>query len=134
MAGYSGTPLATKLGIKAGMEVYVIGCPVSYRELVEPLSEGVSFADELARNLGLVHVFTTSKAELAETLHSCRSCLGPQAVVWVSWPKKSAKIPTDISEDTVRELALPLGYVDIKVCAVTELWSGLKLVVRKELR
>jgi hypothetical protein len=134
MAGYSGTPLAAKLGIKAGMEVHVVGCPFSYRQLVEPLPEGVSFGDELAKELDLVHIFTTSKEDLAKALRSCRSRLGPLAVVWVSWPKKSAKIPTDVSEDTVRELALPLGYVDIKVCAVTEVWSGLKLVVRKELR
>ena len=78
--------------------------------------------------------FTTSKTELSRALTSYRKNLKPTAVVWVSWPKKSSKVPTDITEDTIREVALPMGFVDIKVCAVTEIWSGLKLVVRKELR
>jgi len=81
-----------------------------------------------------VHVFSAKKAELAQALKSYRAKLAPESAVWVSWPKKSAKVPTDITEDTVRELALPLGFVDIKVCAVDETWSGLKLVIRKALR
>jgi hypothetical protein len=82
----------------------------------------------------IAHVFVTRREELAEQLSALRKELGPQAVVWVSWPKKSAGVPTSITEDTVRELALPLGLVDVKVCAVDEVWSGLKLVVRKALR
>jgi hypothetical protein len=82
----------------------------------------------------LVHVFSVKKAELGKVLRTCRSRLRPTAVLWVSWPKKSAKVATDITEDTIRELALPLGFVDVKVCAVTGVWSGLKLVVRRELR
>jgi hypothetical protein len=81
-----------------------------------------------------VHIFTSSKAELAQALQSYRVKLPASAAIWVSWPKKSAKVPTDVTEDTVREVALPLGFVDVKVCAVTDVWSGLKLVVRKELR
>ena len=82
----------------------------------------------------LVHLFTARKAELAKTLATCRKSLAPDAAIWVSWPKKAAKVPTDITEDVIREVALPLGLVDIKVCAVDETWSGLKLVLRKELR
>ena len=81
-----------------------------------------------------MHIFSTRKAELAKLLKTCRSKLRPTAVLWVSWPKKAAKASTNITEDTIRELALPLGFVDVKVCAVTDVWSGLKLVVRKGLR
>lgn len=133
MAGYSGTPLPSKLGIRAGFAVHVKDAPSDYLELLEPLPAGVTFS-RLSSATDLVHVFSARKAELAKFLKTCRSKLRPAAVLWVSWPKKSAKVPTDITEDTIRELALPLGFVDIKVCAVTEVWSGLKLVVRKELR
>jgi hypothetical protein len=134
VAGYSGTPLAKKLGIKPGSEVVLIGAPDGYRKLVEPLPEGVTFAARSSERTDIVHVFTTRKADLGKTLKTLRSKLKPDGVVWVSWPKKAAKVATDITEDTVRELALPLGFVDIKVCAVDETWSGLKLVVRKALR
>jgi hypothetical protein len=132
--GYSGTPLVTKLGIKAGFQIHVVNAPDDYHDLIEPLPENVKVASRLSGNADLVHIFAFRKNELAEALRSYRSMLKPTAVVWVSWPKKSSKVPTDVTEDTVRELALPLGFVDIKVCAVTEVWSGLKLVVRKELR
>jgi len=102
--------------------------------LVSPLPGGVKFTERMSKRTDLVHVFTSRKTELARSLQSCREKLRPEAAVWVSWPKKTSKVPTDITEDTVRECALPLGFVDIKVCAVTEVWSGLKLVVRKELR
>lgn len=134
MAGYSPTPLARKLGIKAGAEIHVAGGPEDYLELVAPLPEGVTFVARASGTTDLVHVFVSSKVELARALRSYRARANPAAMIWVSWPKKSAKVPTDITEDTVREVALPLGYVDIKVCAVTDVWSGLKLVVRKELR
>ena len=134
MPGYSGTPLVTKLGIKAGSQLCVVHAPDGYLKWIEPLPEGVRIAARLSSNVDLVHIFTSHKKELSDALLSYRSALKPTAVVWVSWPKKSSKVPTDITEDTVRELALPLGFVDIKVCAVTEVWSGLKLVVRKELR
>jgi hypothetical protein len=134
MAGYSGTPLAKKLGIKAGNRVLLAGEPDHYRKLIEPLPDGVTFVSRLSDSTDLVHVFSAKKAELAQALKSYRAKLAPESAVWVSWPKKSAKVPTDITEDTVRELALPLGFVDIKVCAVDETWSGLKLVIRKALR
>ena len=134
MPGYSGTPLGTKLGIRAGAVVHLKNAPASYLTLLKPLPENVRFASRLSSKTDVVQGFFTSKAELDTFLKSCRSRLAPTAAVWVSWPKKSANVRTDITEDTVRELALPLGFVDVKVCAVTDVWSGLKLVVRKELR
>jgi hypothetical protein len=132
--GYSGKPLATKLGIKAGSEIYLAGAPEDYLQLIAPLPNGAAVSSKLSKKTNLVHLFTSHKRELSRALQSYRAKLDPAAVVWISWPKKSSKVPTDITEDTVREVALPLGFVDIKVCAVTEVWSGLKLVVRKELR
>ncbi len=134
MAGYSATPLAAKLGIKEGCEVVLVDAPQGLRELLEPLPRSVRFAGRPSKSTGIVHIFTARRAELAEALAAYRGGLSPDATVWVSWPKKSAKVASEVSEATVRELALPLGFVDVKVCAVTEVWSGLKLVVRKELR
>lgn len=134
MSGYSGTPLVKKLGIRPDSELHVVGAPADYRSLVEALPEGVEFVEAPSAETDLVHVFTSSREDLARALSLYRERLKPTAVVWVSWPKKSSKVPTDVTEDTVRELALPLGFVDVKVCAVTDVWSGLKLVVRKELR
>jgi len=134
MAGYSGTPLAKKLGIKEQTSVVAVDAPSGYRKLLEPLPAAVRFATKIDGTVDVVHVFSTKKAELARALASYRKALQPIAAVWVSWPKKSAKVATDITEDVIREIALPLGFVDIKVCAVDDVWSGLKLVVRKELR
>ena len=134
MTGYSGTPLAAKLGIKQGSTLLTVNAPVNYRRLIEPLPSSVKIASTVDTSIDIAHVFTTKRSDLARTLATYRKKLGPEAVVWVSWPKKSAKVPTDITEDTVREVALPLGFVDVKVCAVDDVWSGLKLVVRKELR
>ncbi len=134
MPGYSGTPLVKKLGIKPGAEVHLAAAPENYLELLAPLPEGVRLAKRASAKTAFVHHFTTEAAELGRALADYRRKLGPEAAVWISWPKKASKVPTDITEDTIRELALPLGWVDVKVCAVTEVWSGLKLVVRKELR
>ena len=134
MAGYSGTPLASKLGIKAGMVLRVVNAPTGYRKLLAPMPDGARIATHASGKADIVHHFATRRAELAAALESYRGRLDAATPVWVSWPKKSAKLPTDITEDTIRAVALPLGYVDIKVCAVSEVWSGLKLVVRKELR
>lgn len=134
MAGYSGTPLADKLGIKAGMSVCASNVPGDYRAMVDPMPHDVTLVSRATRGTDLVHVFVSRAAELDAALKRYRRALAPTAVVWVSWPKKSAKVPTDITEDTVRAIALPLGFVDVKVCAVDATWSGLKLVVRKELR
>jgi hypothetical protein len=134
MSGDSGTPLASKLGINAKYEVALVGAPAGLHRLLEPLAEGVTFIETPRNTTNLVHLFATKRAELSEALGAYRERLSPEAVVWVSWPKKSARVATKLSDNTIREIALPLGFVDVKVCAVTEVWSGLKLVVRKSLR
>ena len=133
-AGYSGTPLAKKLGISMGSHVLVKNPPRDYLQLLDPIPQDVVFDTALSSATDIVHVFVTEKSALDENLVALRTTLRNDAAVWVSWPKKASKVATDISEDTIRELALPLGFVDIKVCAVTEVWSGLKLVIRKSLR
>ena len=132
--GYSGTPLAKKLGIVEGTTVLHLGAPTDFRGHLAPLPDGVTFAKSVSKKIDVVHFFTTSADELARTLAMLRTKLRPDAAVWVSWPKKAAKVPTDVTEDVIRDVALPMGFVDVKVCAVTEVWSGLRLVVRKELR
>jgi len=134
MAGYSATPLAAKLGLKAGSNVVLAGAPNDYMSLIAPAPDGMRIRKRLTSSTDVVHLFSTRRAELAHFLLSCRTKLRPDAAIWVSWPKKSATVATDITEDVVREVALPLGFVDVKVCAVSDVWSGLKLVVRKELR
>jgi hypothetical protein len=133
-AGYSGTPLAKKLGIKPSNRVCALGAPDGYTTLLEPLPQGVEFENRPGPRTDLVHLFVTRREELVERLLFLRKTLHAEAALWVSWPKKASKVPTTITEDTIRELALSLGLVDVKVCAVTEVWSGLKLVVRKERR
>jgi hypothetical protein len=133
-AGYSGTPLAKKLGIKAGFKVAAIGAPHNYSELLAPLPEGVVLAYVDTPNTDLIHFFTNSRNNLFSGLSKYRSSIKQHGVIWVSWYKKAAKLPTEINEDLIREVALPLGLVDIKVCAVDEKWSGLKLVIRRENR
>jgi hypothetical protein len=134
MTGYSGTPLVKKLGIKEGFKVHVMNPPAGYQSWLSPLPTDVKFTSAATPATNIVHLFATQRNALARTLLALRRKLSPSAAVWVSWPKKISKVATDITEDTIREVALPLGFVDIKVCAVTEIWSGLKLVVRKELR
>jgi hypothetical protein len=134
VAGYSGTPLAKKLGINEQCKVAAVGAPKGYRELLEPLPASVRISSRVDRTTDIVHIFSTRKSELTAALAAYRSKLNSSAMIWVSWPKKSAKVPTEVNENVVRELALPLGFVDVKVCAIDETWSGLKLVVRKELR
>lgn len=134
MAGYSGRPLSTKLGIKAGMLLGAVDAPADYRKLLAPLPDGARIATGAEAGAHIVHHFATRRSELAAALSSYRSKLPDVTPVWISWPKKSAQVSTDITEDVIREVALPLGYVDIKVCAVSDTWSALKLVVRKEQR
>ena len=133
-SGYSGTPLAQKLGFKPGQRVAAVGAPANYRKLLAPLPEGVDIGDKVSKFTDVVHFFTTSRADLAKKLVAWLKLLPKDSAIWISWPKKSARVETDITEDTVRAVALPMGLVDIKVCAVDETWSGLKLVLRKELR
>ena len=133
-AGYSGTPLAKKLGIGTGHRVWLVNAPANYETLVSPLPDGVTFVSKASNTTDIAHVFTTKRREMEKTLRAARGTLMPDAAIWVSWPKKASKVGTDITEDVIREVALPMGFVDIKVCAVDDTWSGLKLVVRKELR
>lgn len=133
MAGYSGAPLAKKLGIQPGSHVALIDAPRELHAWLAPIPPEVTFGKPTAKT-DLVHVFALRRAVLAGQLTRLRKTLNDEATVWVSWPKKAAKVDTDITEDTIRGIALPLGFVDVKVCAVSEIWSGLKLVVRKELR
>ena len=133
-AGYSGTPLVKKLGYKPGQRAYLDGAPAGYADLLGTLPEGLEFLTTPTPALDFVHLFTTSAAELRSKLTRYRKLIADDGTVWVSWPKKAAKVSTDVTEDAVRQVALPLGLVDVKVCAVDATWSGLKLVVRKELR
>lgn len=133
-AGYSKTPLAAKLGITAGRDVLVRGAPDDYLQLLEPLPAGVRFVDTPSASTDIVHLFTTRRRELESALKSVRTAIAPTTAIWLSWPKRASGVSTDITEDTIRDVALPLGLVDIKVCAVDATWSGLKLVIRKELR
>ncbi len=133
-AGYSGTPLATKLGIKSNSRVCSKYAPEDYVRLLDPLPQGVTFDATVTQSTDVVHVFVDRRATMAKELATLRKRVRGDASVWISWPKKSSKVATDITEDTIREVALPLGFVDVKVCAVTDVWSGLKLVIRKELR
>ena len=132
--GYSGTPLAKKLGIKSPLKLLTVNAPQEYVSWLGELPEGVSLVTKAKPPVEAAHVFTTESAFLDAMLSKLRNELKQDGFVWVSWPKKSSKVPTDITEDVIREIALPLGFVDIKVCAVSEVWSGLKLVIRKSER
>lgn len=134
VAGYSGTPLAKKLGYKASMRVLVIDAPETYMDLLSPLPEGVTFTAEPGDDLDLLHVFIKERDELEKMLPIWQSAIKRDGMIWVSWPKKASKVATTLDGNIVRELVLKLDLVDIKVCAVDDIWSGLKMVIRKELR
>lgn len=134
MAGYSGTPLVKKLGIQEGTRLFLAGAPENYLKWVSPLPKAVTISPRMSSDVTLAHFFCTQKSQLQKLLRTSLAKLKPNGVIWVSWPKKASKVATDITEDTIREIALPMGLVDIKVCAVDEVWSGLKLVIRKESR
>lgn len=130
--GYSGTPLARKLTLRDGMRFWTHAMPESVA--AEIADVGLRREATLSAGLEAGHIFVTERAELARLLALVRPLLAPAGQLWVSWPKKAAKVETDVTEDVVRIEALPLGYVDVKVCAVDQIWSGLKLVIRKMLR
>jgi hypothetical protein len=133
-AGYSGTPLAKKLGFKPPMTVLTVDAPKGYRDWLEGLAPGVDFTARIAKHVVAAHVFVTRASDLRTQATRLRKALDPAGFVWISWPKKSSGVATDVTEDTIREIALPLGFVDVKVCAVTEVWSGLKLMIRRSER
>jgi len=133
-AGYSGTPLWKKLGIATGTTLVALGAPEEYAAWVAPLPEGARVVSRAPSSVSAVHLFVTESAALGKALADWRRRIDPDGFLWISWPKRASKVATDITEDTIRALALPLGWVDVKVCAVSEVWSGLKLVVRKSER
>lgn len=133
-AGYSGTPLVKKLGLRPGARAYIDSPPGGYFAAIEPIPAGVVLLRRPAAGLDFVHLFTTSADDFAGKLARYRDRVRDDGTIWVSWPKRASKVPTDVTEDVVRAAALPLGLVDVKVCAVDDVWSGLKLVVRVENR
>lgn len=130
MAGYSGTPLLQKLGIKAGMKGHVVHPPANYAELLGPLPEGAAFSKTLKPGTDFIHLFATQEKVLLTALHKAVPQLSKSGMLWISWPKKASKVETDITENRIREIILGMGLVDVKVCAVDEIWSGLKIVYR----
>ena len=133
-AGYSGTPLVRKLGFEAGMRAHYAGAPDDFGALLGELPEGVRVLAPAAPGLDLVVLFVRSRAELERRLGGLHARLSRDGMLWVAWPKRASKVPTDMTEDVVRDVALPRGLVDVKVCAIDDTWSGLKLVIRRELR
>lgn len=134
MAGYSGKPLAEKLGIKQSQRVVALNAPAIYKKLLGKLPCGASIESHVSRDEAFIHLFATRRADLAKQLKQLRAKIVDSGIIWISWPKKSSGVATDVTEDTVRAVALPLGLVDTKVCAVDDTWSGLKLMVRRENR
>ncbi len=132
MAGYSGTPLVKKLGIKPDYVIWIINAPQNYFSLLGNLPNNIDIKTEAGQNYQFIHFFTKSKLELTTQLPLLKSSLAKDGMLWISWPKKSAKVPTDLDGNIVRQLGLEAGIVDIKVAAVDEIWSGLKFVYRKE--
>ena len=133
-AGYSTTPLADKLGLKPGMRVFLADMPDSIRTEARIDRIGLELLAAPSTGIDAAHVFVSARGKLECELNALRQLIAPSGFIWVSWPKQAAKVETDVTEDVIREVALPLGLVDVKVCAVDETWSGLKLMIRKELR
>jgi hypothetical protein len=129
-AGYSGTPLAKKLGIKSGFNLRLVHQPGHYFELFTDLPPDIILVDDHSTAVNLVHFFTKEYLELVDILPVLRQQITQDGIIWVSWPKKASKVATDVTEDKIRDYALQSGLVDVKVCAVDEVWSGLKLVIR----
>lgn len=133
-AGYSGTPLVRKLGFRPGHRVAYINAPDGFGDLLGGLPEGVAVRARLRGPLDVIVCFVTGRAELERRLPALRGALDPAGMLWIAWPKRSSGVRTDMTEDVVRDVALPTGLVDTKVCAIDDTWSGLRLVIRRELR
>jgi DUF3052 family protein len=133
-AGYSGTPLAKKLGIKEGARVAFVDAPDGFDATVAPLPDGVEVGREVAPGLDVVVFFTTERGGLEARIEELMAAIAPDGAIWVAWPKRASGVETDMTEDVVRDVALPLGLVDNKVCAIDATWSGLRLVIRLENR
>ena len=134
MAGYSGKSVVQKLGIKPGFRIFVDGAPSAYGGIVGGLPPEAKIATKLKAPLDMVHLFATEASVLRKKLPACRDAIAPDGMVWVSWPKKSSGVVTDLTDNVVRDTGLSLGLVDIKVCAIDDVWSGLKFVIPKALR
>jgi hypothetical protein len=134
VSGYSGTPLAKKLGLKPGQRAWFADMPDSVRAEIDPEEIGLFLLAAPEAGMEAAHIFVTARVDLERHIAAVREFIAPHGMLWVSWPKKASKVPTDITEDTIRTVALPTGFVDVKVCAIDPIWSGLKLVVRKSLR
>ena len=134
IGGYSGTPLAKKLSLRDGQRVWFSGMPESVADEIDEYALDLIFVADPAEGVDAAHIFVTARFDLAASLTALRDQIAADGQVWVSWPKQAAKLPTDITEDTIRDVASPLGFVDTKVCAIDETWWGLKLVIRKSLR
>jgi hypothetical protein len=132
--GYSGTPLVKKLGYRSGFVAAHLDAPPEFAPLLHDLPDGVVIRTSLRGHVDLAVCFVTARRRLVARLAPLRRAIAPDGMAWVAWPKRSAGVATDVTEDVVRELALPTGLVDVKVCAIDATWSGLKLVIRKELR
>jgi hypothetical protein len=129
MAGYSGTPLLKKLGVKAGFSLFVLQAPPNYFDWLTPLPEELEIVDKPRKGLDFIHLFAKSRKEFEKALSAHKKFLKKDGMLWVSWPKKSSKVETDLDENVIRNFGLTHGLVDIKVCAVDETWSGLKFVI-----
>jgi hypothetical protein len=134
MSGYSGKPLVQKLGIKPGFCIFAAGAPAAYADIVGKLPAQVTLVTRLRSAVDMIHLFATEAAALADKLPAYRDAIKSDGMVWVSWPKKSSGVATDLTDKVVRETALPLGLVDIKVCAIDEVWSVLKFVIPRDQR
>jgi hypothetical protein len=134
VAGYSGTPLARKLGIAEGAAIAVLNAPPGYLDGTIVLPADVAVRTDIRGRVDLIHLFTTSRAELARRIDALGRAIHPAGTLWVSWPKQASRVETDLTEDVIREVALPVGLVDVKVAAIDDTWSGLKLVWRREHR
>jgi len=133
-AGYSGTPLAKKLSLRGGMRLWRSGMPGTVASEIAAEGIELELLDRPEHKIDAAHIFVSERDELERELKMLLPLLDPSGFIWVSWPKKASKMPTDISEDVIRHVALPMGLVDVKVCAIDEIWSGLKLVIRRALR
>lgn len=130
MAGYSETPLAKKLGIKEGFRVAMVGAPKGFRGELAGLPKKVEFVTSVETSLDLIVFFTVSRSDLLGNFSRLAAQLAPAGMLWIAWPKKASGVPSDLSDGIVRQIGLDSGLVDTKVCAVNEVWSGLKFVIR----